>query len=274
MKNSRLNKHKNKMKSTIATPVTESVKKIPTPPVIQVTYNYGLFKMIAYNRDVTEVRTKNLCESIQEFDLTDCKPIICNQRLEIIDGQGRFKACQRLGYPVYYIVRNVGNRTDDAMERLNASQANWVLEDWIEFYIKKGIPNYVRVKECREKYKITSSIAVMFVSNFQNIDFKIIKQGKLPLGQNPAELYADILEDYGKIFKDYKHIFFVRALMYIINHGYYNHEVDFKKVQKNRADLMGCANKEQYLQMFENILNKMRRGEKLQIMREYNPKKN
>lgn len=234
-----------------------------------VTTNYDLFEMRPLNRSVKDTRKKSLISSIDRMDLTDCKPIIVNENMEIIDGQGRFTACKELGLPIYYIKKNLNGNSDKAMIRLNVNQVNWTLNEYIEFYARQGKAVYKEVFECKEKYGITLTTSVCFVANASHAISKTIQMGKLKRGRLHYSVYGNILNDFKQIFKDYNHTYFIRALIYVVNLKFYNHKSDFKRFVKNRYDLIGCSTTQQYLKMFEQILNSYRRGTKVNILAEY-----
>ena len=237
---------------------------------ILMTSNYDIFKYVATNRDVLKGRIKVIAEAIDKFDLTDCVPVIVNENMEIIDGQTRFEACKELNLPIYYIKKNLKGRTDEAIISLNTNKSNWTMTEYIEHYVKLGYPVYKEVIECKEKYPfITTSTALCFVTNTPHGEASQVREGKIKKGKIKYSVFGDTLSDFKDIFKECNHVFFIRALVYVVIHGYYNHETEFKKLVKHRYKLKGCANMEQYLQMFEEILNYHRRTKKINIMVEY-----
>ncbi len=232
--------------------------------------NYDVFKLREKNRDITNVRVKNLVGSINELDMTDCMPIVVNERMEIIEGQTRYEACKHLGIPVHYIKKDFGGKSDKAMILLNANRADWTIDEYIEHYVKCNIPIYKEIKECQEKYDISSGVAICFIANTTHGEPSTIRGGKLKRGAIPYNVFGDILMDFKKIYKDYKHVYFIRALIYSIIWGYYDHKQDFHKFELNRYDIVNCANTQQYLAMFEDILNyRRKKGDKVSIMVEY-----
>lgn len=68
-----------------------------------ITDNYGMFKRLEGNRDIADSRCKKIIKSIQTNGYIH-SPIIVNENMEVIDGQGRLKALETLGLPVEYIV--------------------------------------------------------------------------------------------------------------------------------------------------------------------------
>jgi ParB-like chromosome segregation protein Spo0J len=59
------------------------------------TRDYGMFKRLKGNRDITTNRVAIIKASIENIGYIS-NPIICNENMEIIDGQGRYEACKEL----------------------------------------------------------------------------------------------------------------------------------------------------------------------------------
>jgi|GEM_PF-3112243 hypothetical protein len=240
---------------------------------VLMTTNYDIFKFHEKNRGIGEGRIQNLAKSIKELDMTDCKPVVVNEKMEIIDGQGRFATCKELNLPIYYIKKNLNGESGKAMILLNANQANWPIDEYVAYYVKCGVQPYKDVIACKEKYGVSTSVAISFVSNQDHGASDTVKQGKMKNGKIPYSIYGEVLMDFKKIFKDYNHIFFIRALIYCINNKMYTHKTDFPRFEKNRHNLIGCANMTQYLHMFEDIMNRFRRGTRVDVVSSYEKKR-
>ncbi|MBQ2600753.1 ParB N-terminal domain-containing protein [bacterium] len=65
------------------------------------TTDYDKFKTLDGNRTVEKSRVNKILKSINDNGYIHC-PIIVNERMEIIDGQGRLEAVKQLGIPVEY----------------------------------------------------------------------------------------------------------------------------------------------------------------------------
>lgn len=100
------------------------------------TKNYKMFKRLDENRDVDHVN--KVVKSIKKVGFVPV-PIIVNEKNEIIDGQNRFEACQKLGLPVYYI--SVDGLNIDHCRSLNIGQSNWKMKDYIKSYAQHN-PSY------------------------------------------------------------------------------------------------------------------------------------
>lgn len=77
---------------------------------VYVTKDYSIFKRLVGNRDIPESRISKIVESIQTIGWVH-NPIIVNEKMEVIDGQGRLTALQRLKMPIEYIIaEGAGNK--------------------------------------------------------------------------------------------------------------------------------------------------------------------
>jgi hypothetical protein len=86
------------------------------------TKNYDDFKIITSNREVDKNHVKRLSKSILRKNLLYIRPVICNQDMEVIDGQHRIAACQLIDEPVFYI--KVDSLTKEDIGILNTAQKN------------------------------------------------------------------------------------------------------------------------------------------------------
>ena len=146
---------------------------------VYVTKDYSIFKRLTGNRDIPESRISKIVESIQTIGWVR-NPIIVNEKMEVIDGQGRLTALQRLKMPVEYIIaEGAGNKECIYM---NMNMVNWKLPDFIKSYAEQGNENYQRLLSLMERYANGNldiiSTAVYRLSKSKHRD---IKQGTLQL---------------------------------------------------------------------------------------------
>lgn len=170
----------------------EKEKKESVAYNVYITKDYSIFKRLVGNRDIPESRISKIVESIQTIGWVH-NPIIVNEKMEVIDGQGRLTALQRLGMPVEYIIaEGAGNKECIYM---NMNMVNWKLPDFIKSYAEQGNANYQRLLALMEKYANGNldiiSTAVYRVSKSKHRD---IKQGTLQLTQEQYEAAIPRLE--------------------------------------------------------------------------------
>jgi len=71
--------------------------------MIRKTTNYEIFTFREDNREkIDKKHLARLVESIKSRNLLELRPIMVNEKLEIVDGQHRLLAAKQLGYEIYY----------------------------------------------------------------------------------------------------------------------------------------------------------------------------
>lgn len=149
---------------------------------VYVTKDYSIFKRLIGNRDIPESRISKIVESIQTIGWVH-NPIIVNEKMEVIDGQGRLTALQRLKMPIEYVIaEGAGNKECIYM---NMNMVNWKLPDFIKSYAEQGNENYQRLLSLMQRYANGNldiiSTAVYRLSKSKHKD---IKQGTLQLTED------------------------------------------------------------------------------------------
>lgn len=119
------------------------------------TSDYSIFKIMETNREIDHV--KKIIRSIDTVGYIP-SPIICNEKMEIIDGQNRYCALKELGIPIqYYIVKGIGIK--EAIS-LNIGQKNWTPMDYLKCYAEQGNETYQKLQALVEKYKKHSMLSL------------------------------------------------------------------------------------------------------------------
>lgn len=159
---------------------------------VYITKDYSIFKRLTGNRDIPESRISKIVESIQTIGWVH-NPIVVNEKMEVIDGQGRLTALQRLGLPIEYVIAE-GAGTRECIQ-MNMNMVNWKLPDFIKSYAEQGNKNYQRLLSLFEKYVGGNldiiSTAVYRVSKSK---YREIKAGILQLTQEQYEKAVNRLE--------------------------------------------------------------------------------
>lgn len=159
---------------------------------VYTTKDYSIFRRLIGNRDIPESRISKIVGSIQEIGWVR-NPIVVNEKMEVIDGQGRLTALQRLGLPVEYIIAE-GAGSKECIH-MNMNMANWKLPDFIKSYAEQGNSNYQRLLTLMEKYANGNldiiSTAVYRLSKSKHRD---IKAGTLQLTEEQYQAAIPRLE--------------------------------------------------------------------------------
>ena len=150
------------------------------------TSDYAQFKRLDGNRAIQAQRVKKIVTSIQENGYI-LNPIVVNERMEVIDGQGRLEALRLLGLPVDYVIAT-GTGLEECVA-LNAYTTSWALSDYIESYCEIGNDNYLRLRDLLKSFNsLRCQVVLLIASGYTNVPTKAIKRGAFKL---PPDVFAD-----------------------------------------------------------------------------------
>jgi len=223
------------------------------------TENYEVFKHIGSNRTIVDNHVKKLMSSIGAHNLLEANPIIVDKHFNVVDGQHRLEACKRLNIPVYWVQpKNIKN-IKDSLISLNSNQKSWTLADYVQYYALEGKEEYCKIMELIERgFNMSNALAIAGQGNAG----RSIKIGTFKCGAINHHSMANIVEDYQSIIDEVVNTKVIRALSMMFKTGLYDHKTHFKSLKKNKYDLEKCATPEQYIKMFQKIINKNQRKEK------------
>lgn len=229
------------------------------------TKNYNNFKYLKGNRDILNKRKETIIQSIQENGWIT-NPIVVNENMEIIDGQGRFEALKELGMPVQYVIAE--GATIETCITLNFRQKNWTSDDYIKCFADLGNTNYVILKKCMETYGLgCDATAVLLSSNFSDTQKnKTIQRGEFKVDHQETAfdlmhyskaVYEIIGERTGR----------KRTWAPVIKMVFLSPEIDSKvfldKLEKFKVFIEPCVNIHQAIACFEKIYNYHSHGHKV-----------
>ncbi len=216
-----------------------------------ITSNYNLFNFKIENRGISRMKIKLLKENFKTFGYCAQYPILVDENFNIIDGQHRFVACKELGLEIVYEFSQ--NKSNEYMRSLNIASSNWELSDYINSYCNEGRETFVNFVNFKNKNKLTVTNALIIF--FENAKPKEIREGKdMKLYKKMDELIS-LIDD----FKDLKFTMsktFVYALKTLVNKNI--GETNIQYLIKKRMLIEQMASVEQYLIVFQNIINNKR----------------
>lgn len=124
--------------------------------VMYSTTNYEIFNFMKENRDVKPNRVKAIRASIEKIGYMPV-PILCNELLDIEDGQGRVTSVKEIAgetgekIPIYFVIKEgIGAEECRVM---NTNMTNWGATDFIDSYARSGNIDYVKLLDMYEEYK-------------------------------------------------------------------------------------------------------------------------
>lgn len=164
---------------------------VPSNVQVYKTNDYSQFKRVIGNRSVEEERVSKILTSIDKIGYIPV-PIIVNEKMEVIDGQGRLEACKRRGYPINFII--VPNLKIEDCITMNIYVSKWGLMDYILSYAEVGNPSYQYIvdlyKNIEQKYgkkTTTTDILCAALFNTKKAPSNAIKSGRLNVTKSTYE---------------------------------------------------------------------------------------
>ena len=165
-------------------------KKIEITGNTYQTSDYSMFKRLEGNRDVKSVRISKIKKSIEKNGYI-LNPIVVNEKMEVIDGQGRLEVLKIMGLPVDFVVAK-GTGIEECIA-LNASSTIWSMKDYIESFCELGFEDYITLNELLQEYpELKFNIVVSISSGVAQVPSKNIKSGNLRI---PKDKMQEIRHD-------------------------------------------------------------------------------
>lgn len=155
--------------------------------------DYSKFKKLPDNRDVLSNRFSKLLASFSVKQIMN--PIIVNENMQIIDGQGRYEVLKYLGRPIQYIVSK-GTNSDDC-KRMNRYNTKWSNLDFAKSYAYSGNENYINLLEACSKTNFSITRVIRLANRGKSTDNKnepIIESGKLIFTKDDIKKVLDAKE--------------------------------------------------------------------------------
>ena len=127
--------------------------------------NYSKFTLFDNNRDINETHVENLIVSMRKSG--QLMPVVVSPSKEVIDGQHRLKACEKLGIPVSYVVNSSGNSKQIAV--MNNTQKGWKNKDFLKHFSHNSHSNsseYKKIEKFFEEYKLPFTVGISLLSGY------------------------------------------------------------------------------------------------------------
>ena len=235
------------------------------------TNDYSKFKRLMGNRPVEEARVKKILKSIEKVGYVQ-SPILINEHGEVIDGQGRLEALERLGLPVDYI--QVSGLSIEECIALNMYQQNWSMQNYIDSYADSGFGSYVFLQQLIKAYKgVSLRVIYNALTGKAETDNPGIKRGTFQCDVEDYNSAVRILE-YEQQFRPFlKRIrgctdYYYIALRFCYEHPDVDNDRMLEKIAMLQAELIPASNVDQAFETLEKIYNTRARN-KVYLATEY-----
>lgn len=238
--------------------------------MIEKTKDYDQFIFREDNRyKIDQAHVAKLRESIKSCNMLDLKPIVVNERMEIIDGQHRFLAARSLGVDIYYkIQQNIDTRE---VILLNLTKS-WGAMDYLNYYMKNGYQEYIKLYNFMKDNGITLRVALNICIRTSSFNYQKFKDGEFKFQDDVSgeciELCWDTIEYIKKMngFSSYTESSrFWKALIKLFSHHRFNEQKWRDNLKRMVERMTAKANYGDYCKMIMDIYN-WKNTDKLDIM--------
>ena len=141
--------------------------------------NYTKFTLFDNNRDINDTHVAELMGSMRKSG--QLMPVVVTPNKEVIDGQHRLKACEKLGIPVSYVVNSTGNYKQIAV--MNNTQKGWKNRDFLKHFSHSSHHNcaeYRKVGKFLDDYGLPFTVSIALLSGKSVAMDRGNKTGPLP----------------------------------------------------------------------------------------------
>lgn len=240
------------------------------------TTQYNRFKTMPENRDVKAARLSKIEKSVLDVGWIPSR-IVVNEKMEVIDGQGRLEVAKKHGLPVYCdMIKGIGAKECRAM---NAYQTNWSNIDYINSYANAGNQSYRYIQALHKQFGELGLGTVLLAAGIKSGSHATkddpLRRGELVIDERGYNLAVKKL-DYIKPFRDTLKAAGGRTECYC-NAVFFAHdipEVNLKELKerilKYQNMLTEIANYTQAVKVIEDIYNYRRpHAKKVYIAHEF-----
>lgn len=208
-------------------------------------------KILKGNRPINGSHVKGLIKSFESVKMPI--QIFVNEKNEIIDGQHRYIAAQKLGLNIELRLWT-GGTLQDAIT-LNAYAKRWSADDFLYSYCLLGYNEYINLKEYKDKYKLLLGLARVLFSGNDYSNYNIYKRGEFALlSDHNIEVVMAIYNDLRPYLKGGVTFPFAQMINRIANTRHYNHKQMMHKLNTHDLNFEG-ANLEALQISFERVYN-------------------
>lgn len=220
------------------------------------TEDYDQFKEISSNREVDQKHVNRLVAAISAKNLLHLNPIICNNKMEVIDGQHRLEAAKKLKIAVYYMVDDTITKKDIAT--INSNQKNWATMDYINYWSVEKATGFDKLSSFLSQHPlIPPSTALMMMSADGRRDVSGLRQGVIDTcNYEQACNTANILKEFRNMIDHAYDRNFVMAVYRMATTDGYDHSIMRDKLEyQSRSLKVKCVTQRQYTELLQEIYN-------------------
>lgn len=234
------------------------------------TTDYSIFKLKATNREINQNNLTMIIESIRSQNLLHLRHIDCDAEMNVIDGQHRLRAAQELNLPIYYRIDE--SLSDDHMKRLNQASHIWNINDYLNFYARRGNENYIKLEKfiAQNNMKVRSALCFFGIYHhtrkddkgpiqFQNGGFKFPDDIRMHEINEMVSSIQEVKRFINQKFIGKKAFInqtsFMKALIGCLNLKEFSFDTFMDKLAYRLDIIRPCMGVNEYIKLFKTIYN-------------------
>jgi len=238
--------------------------------MIKKTKDYDLFTFRDDNREkIDQNHITKLMESIKSRNLLELRPIVVNDKMEVIDGQHRLMAARNLGVDIFYQQEEKLEATD--IIKMNISKS-WGINDYLNFYCHHGYEEYIKLRNFMKKNNINLKVAMSIALGQVHVGFNEFRSGDFKFNDESLDVDLDICWDTINYIKKMNGQSpyttsgrFWKALIKLINHPNFDITKWRNNMQKMISHFTPKARLEDYCAVFQHVYN-YRNNQRINIL--------
>jgi disulfide oxidoreductase YuzD len=226
--------------------------------------NYTKFTLFDNNREINETHVADLIASMKKSG--QLMPVVVTQNMEVVDGQHRLKACEKLGVPVSYVVNYAGSSKQIAV--MNNTQKGWKNRDFLKHFSHRSHHNcseYKKVQKFFEEYKLPFTVGIALLADRSPNMENTKRRGPLPsfrdgtfkiTNLDKAKQIAERLIKFKSFVPSLvKKVKFIVAFIRISKLDNFDLKTCYKQIENNSNKFDKCFNQEDWNEAFVKAYN-------------------
>lgn len=228
--------------------------------MLKSTKNYDMFVLRPDNREsISYEHVNRLARSIKQRNMLDMKPVLCNEKMEILDGQHRFLAAKQVGETVYYSIEE--NITPLDMLKLQISK-QWNYQDYLNYFVKHEYEDYKKLAEFMKKTQLNIRVSLMLLIGRGRSEYEKFKEGTFKFNADMVQdNYTQIWETVDFVRQNngarpfQNGISFWKALIMLHRHPNFKIESWRKNLEKFVQRIIAKPSQKEFMFMVQEIYN-------------------
>ncbi len=229
------------------------------------TTDYSIFKHHPKNRTPLDVDVSRLIRSIQMRNMLEFRPILVDSLMRVVDGNHRLAAAKKLSIPIFYTIDP--NCVDEDMITFNQASTPWKYQNYLDFYVNSGNPDYIALKAFCDENHLSLYVALKFMQvGCASRKGDGFKEGKFRFNHMEAIELKQILvqveevKSFLEMKKNRKESFirgnnFTKGLVEFFSNKSVDFDILMSKLPFKMNLLKPCTTSSEFVQLLQTIYN-------------------